>query len=591
MFIIVIYFLMSFAVTSCMDTGSSIITSDNKKFIFPQWKIETSRLLHRKQELQKAQEIYYGAPLAPIMLKTICSKKLELFEQAVASKKFGSYFKNLSDENQRLLTCIAGQNELDSPVVTIKLLNYYVCPDVLKQNFFSHFSTGYIVDTLHDLVVIDSCKNKKFESVKNSENLVIKGMLNGDYKKVPKSSSFFANYIGCASYEVRLDTIADKRWFLDKIKIKNDWQCYRVTPATYHRDDNSTIEHNKKNLWIGNWDGSGAVLKKTIQHTQDIAYMCFSNNAEFLATASLPPQAEITLTDLSVENFPDFFLREHGGTINSIFFNDQSTLLAVGSSNGIQLWDLKKKVLAKVFDDCIGKPAGHCVFGNDTFFAACILEGDNRVILNVWDIADVSSTRLINSISFKDCVPRQLSFDQTGNRLIAMTDRNVVLIDARSGKIIMQTDPIAGADWRIHAAIMMPDSDIVAVAATTDDAPMCCVKLWDVASQKVLATLLEDKKNIRTIGVTARRVITIFSNDEVVETSFYDEKSVGHALEWLQDDTVSLLHRYLLQRLHRAHQNNDTVAIHPDCPEHTIVDSLPTEPNARGLVEKYLLKK
>src|ERR1700733_2511227 len=103
MFIVLFCSLISFTSIVCMDLQTHIITSDRKEYILPQWKIEASRLLQRKQELQKAQEKYYGIQPALLTLKTINAEKLDLFSDALDAMDFPLYFGELTPYKQYLL--------------------------------------------------------------------------------------------------------------------------------------------------------------------------------------------------------------------------------------------------------------------------------------------------------------------------------------------------------------------------------------------------------------------------------------------------------------------------------------------------------
>lgn len=584
MFVVILYFLMSFALSMCMNNDSRIITSDNQEFTLAQWQIEASRLMHRKQELQKAKEAYYGVSSAPITLKTICSEKINLFRDALTHKEFGPYFEKLDDNKKRMLKCAAGETELDSPFITTELLKCCFDHDFLQENIMPHLPMSDIVDCLQYLLIMNNCKNKKFETIKNSDDMIVHAGQDGHYNRIPSSLLDF-KYMGSFP-ERKFECIAEKWWMLDSLLIINEDECYRVTPL--NPGDKFAEENNKKRLWFTNKDCSQAVVKKIITHSHSINHILFSDNGKYLATASLAPQAGLVLTDLSLAFLPDRFLTGHSGDIHAISFNNQSTLLAVGSDNGIQFWDVEKNQLAVIFDDCVDKPVGRCTFGGNAFFAACMLPTRNNVsCINLWNVADLSSIRLIKSIIFTDCIPKSFYFDFTCGKLIATTRHNVVLIDINSGEIVMKTDHVAAIDWQMHTAIVMPNIDILAVASIAGT-PDCCVSLWDIKSGTLLATLLKNQKIIRSIGASARRIFSVFNDDQVVETSLYD-KSFGESLDWIDEDTT-LLQRYLLYRLHRVHQNNEEAIIDPDCPEYNILENLLTIPNVKALIG-YLLKK
>jgi len=246
-----------------------IKTSDNQTYTLPQWKVEESRLIHRKQELQKAKEKYYGTQPATIVLKTICSKKLILFSEALDPENFDNSFKNLDAHQRHLLICVAGEQELDSPILTNQLINFCFDPGLVKNCIDPHLAQVTIHNYLKQSLITHNSANKYF--VQTTSNYVghssyMARKVNGHYNIIPRLA--LAYYDGYTSK--KFIQTSSNQWLFNLIKTNNNNpnEEYFITAAEPWTKNIHQSYTNKQNIWLKNHQMKHIILKKNHTNSQ-----------------------------------------------------------------------------------------------------------------------------------------------------------------------------------------------------------------------------------------------------------------------------------------------------------------------------------
>lgn len=590
------------------NNGVLVRTSDNKDCRLPQWKIEASRVLQIKQGLQRLEK-RSGALLAPIILKTINQKQLQLFSGALDTHYF-PYFvdKKLTSDERKLLFCVAGPQGLDSPYIMYQFLKKYCPQDIIKNNINLYLPTIEIGHYLQGLIIADNCKYKNFTHTR-SENYTEDVVYNydGSYCRLPQILLPKPRFNGTAFPLIEaLSDESDERWYIEKIKKIDQEKGYVLTPMEPADDEDllrqMSSKENKKRLWVKHHKND-KVIQKIIEHTQVIEHSVFSSDGKYLATSSVGEHGELILTDLTIENNKfsgsDIVLTGHSGLINCICFNKQSTMLAAVSKKNVYVWDMKTLALRAVLECPEGKTYLMRFCNKDTQLITITFdETTNNSYMRLWDRIgcnhnDFYSIDINLGVDIKSYVTRLIGFPSE-DKIILKTKQGAMIFDPLN-KSIMDIKTINNSindSFSCVATVLMPHQPILMAMAKNDK--KFTVDLWDINSKKQIVTLLEDEKHfVGGVGVdaTGRYVVTtIFSPisaSSMVTTALYDDKAAD-CLNWIKTEPT-LLQIYLLYRLYVARKNNDSVFLHPDSPEYRIFQDLSNEPcNIKEIVEKYL---
>jgi hypothetical protein len=609
--IVIMLLIIVVSVEAMENNGILIKTSDNKNCWLPQWKIESSRLLHIKQELQAFKEKYSGALPAPIILKTICQKKLQLFSDALDEHDFAMYFKNLSDKKKNVLLNMVGPQELDSPYFISQFFSMY-CPQDLIEKYLS---TTEIATYLQGLVIADNCKHKNFTqtaaqkyerrflpNIKNSyNNMMLSGLYSGYYCLPPVLTNVHSRFSGITNPSLRrLSNETDKSWLIQNYMNNANKILYFFTPVDPVDDKNQYgqmfIKKNKKKLWALFGDKTVSSLQKIIEHTNAIEGVVFSNDGRYLATSSTWQQGELMLSDLEINNnkfiSSDVLLTGHKGLIGSMCFNKKSTILAAVSMNCIYMWNIQKKSLITQFD-CQNEMPNIISFNHDDsrFVSVTFNVNTNTDTITLWDSTDITNIFFIKSIAYQNQSITSITFTSSGDKLIIETKIGVIVLNGLSGEVIMETGLINQEVDRslscVHA-VLMPYLPML-ITMAHNDRNQSTIALWDINTNKRIALLLEDQKDLVGIGLnpSGRSIILITTLFGMITVELYNN-SVADSLNWIKNKS-NLLQRYLLHRLYVAQKNNELVSLHPDSPEYRILQNLPTAPCAvKEMIEKYL---
>lgn len=590
-----------------MDTlERRITTSDNKKYVLPQWKIESSRVIHTKQQWQLFKQKYKGAKPAPLLLKTIPSYKLELYCQAVKEKDFPDYFKKLSSAKQQQLKCVAGENELNDPTLTIKLANSCLIPEIAKQ-INSHIPIVDAINHLQYLVILDNCKQKKFvqtESNYNGKGSACMVPMGAAYRHLPKLLREQTNFSGeFQSITCKMKILSQKlesseeNWWLNNYAVNPNVAMYFLTPLepTNEKDDQEDQADNKKKLWAI-FSQEDTSPTKIIEHNNFfIELSAFSKNGKYLATSSEGPHSELVLTDLAVENgafvHPDLFLTGFDGTIDKISFNNQSTLLAALSGNRIYFYDAQTHTLLTTFDyPLLGDGYIDFIFNKDD--SRLVITSWNNPTLTstvtLWDITNITHIARIKSITLEHSVVSNAHFTPSEDMLIIETGESAILLDGQTGNTIMKTESLQQSSHGGVYAVLMEQVPLLATVNQPTNPNDCIIALWDITSDKRIATLLEKESNLRGVGATAdgRSIVAIKPLCNMIKVDLYND-TIANSLDWSRDK-MDLSQQYLLLRLYRASKLNDSAHLHADCFESHVLQALPVD--FKELINKYLLK-
>ena len=579
--------------THCMmDDRVLVKTLDGKNCRLPQWKIESSRLLHRKQELQKFKEKYSGAAPANISLNTVSSEKLYLFSNILDADNIPTCFSKLRPKQRDRLLCAVGPQELDCPDIVVELVKVYFQQDFIKEHIYPHLLTMEISHLLQELIIVDNCKQKTFTNTR-TENydpcMVISD--NGNYNLLPSLLTGKATFNGITA--PLMDVISnesDDRWFYEKITNKSPGKDYILTPTEPIDYNNPHPEEDTKKLWARLHD-KNIVLQKNIKHTNIIMGSAFSNNGKYLATSSSDGvNSELILTDLAIANDAfvgaDILLTGHKGKINCIGFNNQSTVFAATSDNGIYFWDTQT---GSLFKELEGPATAMWINHNDTRLAILTpCQPDSFV--GLIDITDINNIFIIEIIKINNAKLKNITFTPSGDNIILTTDYEAFVFDGWSGKSIMQTSEKGTTS--LDSILLMPHLPIL-ITTHHNQFNENNVTLWDINSKQwIIHNLLNNEKQVTGIGVSAdgRYIVATKLTNEMVQTELYNDNT-DSSLQWIKDQP-NLSQRYLLLRLYRAQKLNDTLFLNPNSHAYCILKSLSQAPcDARKMVEKYLLKK
>jgi len=583
-------------------------SSDNKECRLSQWKIESSRLLHTKQELQIFKGKHSGALLAPIVLKTICQKKIQLFSGALDALYFPYYLKKLTPDEKNLLVSAVGPQELDSSYVICQFLNAYFSQYFIKKNIIPCLSTTVIGHYLQGLVIADNCKHKNFVYTKTETDMRdLACNDDGSYYNLPKILLPNPNFSGFTFPVVEpisapLVDEFEAPWLLNKITKNIQGKVFILTPMEPTNYDDCIkqmfLKENKKILWVKRHENDKG-LQKVIEHINAIEYSAFSSDGKFLATGSVGEPGELLLTNLAINNNmftrPDILLTGHSGSIDCICFNKQSTIVAAASKKNIYLWDVQKYSVLATLEYPEGKTHIMQFCDNDNkLITVSFDETVGSSIIRLWVIADLAKIDIKLRDTYRNSYIHSVALTPLEDKIIIKTSQRAIIFDMLLEKSIMDTkvinNPVINIFSRVEAVLMPYQSIFVTTAR--NDCHQCSVTLWDMNSQKRIITLLENQEHLCGIGVdsSGRYVIAaaLFPCD-TVKIALYDDNAAD-CLEWIKNQ-ANLLQRYLLLRLYDAYKHNDMVKLHPNSPEYRILQDLPTAPcGVKEMVEKYLLK-
>lgn len=570
------------------DKMIQIKTSDMLFYNLPQWQIEASRLLHTKQEFLVFNEKCSGQKLYPPSLNTITKKQLGFFSQALRKNNFTRYYQERTPEERQLLINLAGENQLMSPILTILL-----ALECFDTNIIQHIAS-FLSDEM----------NTVHNHLKRS--LVIHNLTLNGYKQSVngyQDDKYLSDLIGHNYDEfpfVEPILLKDEQHIPLKIKKKNKNESYYITRKYLIENDTvDSKDNNKVNIWVINSETKTKNLKKIVEHSSEIKNIQLSNNGKYLVTSSTDePNNELIITYLKQQKkipaFSHLILKENKDNISDICFNPPSTILAIGSENGIKLLDPKTLSTIKKLD----MPRhGKCVelleFNKaNTLLAASILHQEPmKYIIQLYDISKPDS--IIKITQVKKTIEQicGLTFS-SDNELIITGTYQTIVID-RLGKTIIKTkmSPFTDQLFSVQIAVLMTDINMLVTAQVTNE-KYCDTKIWDIQSKEILAVLLCNATKVNGVGISenGQSIITTHYDHRITQTDLYTANAAT-SLEWIKNGS-NLLQRYLLLRLYRAKKIDCEVNLDKNPIESKVFNKLPTTPsNVKRLVQNHLFKK
>lgn len=599
------YSLFLILSTTCMDPIQSnqckIKTSDGKVCQLPQWQIERSRKLHKQQALHYRMHI---ADSFPLLLKKIDQEKLMLFSAALEAEKFDVFFNKLNPSLKNKLICIAGKQELASPILTLILLQQCISPHIIKKHIDPHFA--YIIDTMKQQIILDnfennhiiqkSCDSYLEHAYYASKNYQAPLEFNS-YDTLPEILKEKTNFNGITLPMIcRLSEQSPDIWLINN-QING---TYIITPtkpinqkdpfAQTRSIQLQNRDANKNYLWT--FIDDEISIKKTLTLTNPIENSLFSNNGKYLAIWSGSELVLISLvakdTALTCHNL---FLTEHTGKVKTVCFNEQSTLFAYSSDNSIYFWDTQKKQLLQQLSlpdhtiDCI------CINNLDNRMAVIAFDKKTRnYILTLLDCTNISELRPINHFSFSSSpVTHNSLFTPCGEKILIREKKMITILDAISGKILSQIESHKN-NAPTEFSILIPHTNILISGQNN------LLKFNNLDSHKDMSLVLEDKNSsikipLCGIGCTSegRIAVALYRGFKMIAVELFNEKTwIG--LIWMNDN-LNLIQKYLLLRLYHKRHSDDNQELNLNYLERSILTNLPTEPcNVKEMVEKYLLK-
>lgn len=209
---------------------------------------------------------------------------------------------------------------------------------------------------------------------------------------------------------------------------------------------------------------------------------------------------------------------------------------------------------------------------------------------NIQNPININNQKLIHSNILN------INFIRFENNAIIETANKIYLVNGDTGKItasINATDQHMTANFAGTSAVQMPYQSLL-ITSNENDNQECDVLLWDLDSEKCIAILSKNEKNLIGIGTSAggRYIISTTPFGEIIKTELYDD-SCTTLLWWMKNNEPNILQKYLLRSLCIARKLNNPITFDKNSPEYRILESLPAteELNIRELIEKYLLKK
>jgi WD40 repeat protein len=233
---------------------------------------------------------------------------------------------------------------------------------------------------------------------------------------------------------------------------------------------------------------SRAVVRTLTGHTADVNACAFSPDGGSILSGS--SDGTLRLWDLAREEAGKQE-RDSAEVIGIQVSAAGDRALTMSSDNRLSVWDVSRAEVLQTFavDDAWGEtwalsPDGRSVLGRGA---------DHRARL--WDVASGAVVR-----AFESDVYRCYGFSPDGRYVLLSSGRELRLWSVRSGKPARGLDGSESADT-INACAFSPDGRYVVSAEsllTTLDPAVCILRLWDVASGRLLRVFEGHLDGVRT---------------------------------------------------------------------------------------------
>ncbi len=572
---------------SCM----MIQSSDGHHYRLTQKKIDSSLTLIKKQQLLKK---YATHPYPDVPINEN-KESLDLFFSASNIKdSFGSFFYNLTQEQQDNLSAMTDEKRLNSPLMRVQIFSIY--PPEIQNKLKEYFETDAILSTIQDKIIISQRigkrkRDKKSSFKKNSETLY--NQIQG-FKTVPSCL--------ISHQECRFNGNADA------ISIINSITNYPVLCAGEKKDNNNNSLHylvekvNEESCSLVTYDQYHQTLNNLpISHHNPITKTAFCHNGRYVATYS-PSSEEYpyhTLLITTTPNPPDKLT--HTTTMSLLInqkmtkccFNPQSTIFVTGllpidhNSNAMLCsWDpLSGKCIQTL--NSFGKKISIIMFNHDGTRMITTSEENDGVTYALWNSENPNHIIFKRGSLFADNkILKYPHFNHEKKLLIIPTQHSFIFSNSITGEIIKEIPT---------QAVFCHDRAHIVFNATNK---LCLIHLISYRAKKrditrlykangdFVTTVASRHTNTNGIGLfpNDQHIAITFNNLKMIKIPLLDEHSIN-CINWLKNK-LDLVQSFALYHAYKAKK-------HKYKPSQDIVDiltALPIEPcNIRLFVAKYLL--
>lgn len=575
----------------CMDTPTNtpmitIKLDDTSIYSIAKWKVkkESNTLCECYYSQHTYFEHAYGKHKNnPIIVHNISREELRLFDHALDKlidsqqpDSFSEYFKNLSRNQQRLLTIAAGQQLTDGTKklcaqrLTYQLVGCYfdqqlVSKKIIIENcselvpLVMYLKTSIISDNLQNNLIVPSPISSY--SINPEEHLK-KWSKNGSLIFVPKVTGLNADFNGQPSKWSIMDEAKEKY----AVRLCSPKKKYFITNTKFI---NNTVDISKLLIW----QEDPQKIIKTVNHNAHISRASFSADGKWLITCSSAMhggqlQGKLVLTCLD-DSLDDHYLSDTlivpAWNLNlAPYFNNASTFLASGKRGQVELFSLQTK---KIFSTlCIpGRskpwPLELSFNDNDTRLVGCFDHGvgENKHTIMIWDISDLDNIKELQSIE----VATRHSSDATitfnypeQNTIVVSTEYTTFFFNADSGAFLGKTPSEEGKENYMYAAACSIMYSPITCIGTNNGNTSSCARLYNHLSGNCIGTIPFTEPLINGMGITSngRFLVTTFDGYKTITTELIKQEQSDAMVKLV--NTMKLVDFYALLQLYKAKKQN-----------------------------------
>ncbi len=608
--------LISTLSLSILPAQSEIITTSNGHvYSIAPFIVDQSRALTEMQLLEKSNKSFH-----PISLQ-VKKKSFDLFCDAChASDSFDDFYYALSAKKQSLLTAVAGEQELNSPSVTLNILNVNSTQSVMTSNLRPYLETDMIMRYIYNKIVKKKAEKKTKKQVFSSKKKSFKanhcisfGPSMESFSFIPKTLINNGKFLfhGNIQPKDNLQFLVPLRKHTEKMVCAahmnnnaNPRIEYFLTFTNKKSKKKQTTQEKKQRFLITFNEYDHIIHTQTITHPNNISQTLFSPNVKHLVTYSEASDnfnyPTLMITALATDKASDYtnMLLPLDSThcITRLCFNPQSTLLAIGikkyNNDGtitahLEFWDPSSVKLITTINN-LGQNITMILFnqnGTRMFVVAKMKQDIYKYIL--YNTEDIYRIPIMLLQLKNNPVQQKPQFNHQGNILVMLTKNGSMnFINCSNGQPISEKYDNRFCN-AITNIVFSPD-DTFCLTATTQLTKKNndCVCLWDATTGSLLRHILTDKNNIRGIGLSpnSQYAVTTFDNFELVETALVDSHTI-QCMQWTQKH-ASLPQLYAIYHTYQAHlqkrRPNDHIM--------NILEKLPTSPcNIKKFIHRHLL--
>ncbi len=615
--------------------NKNLIQLDDRSYhILEPHEIESSSILLQKQLLREKTtpahvkkwgytiECYDRLEKAPLYLNNISSAQLNLFKRFLNldPSKWNNQFHLLSLQQQDDLFFIASEKGLGVCQLMAQLAEVDLLPEIIEKNITPHFFIKDVRNYLRYHIIVDNARNKRFtektyvfsDKKEWHFNAVLDKMMFVPDAAIKKGLYRFSGSIDAADI-----VLEGKEWACTIQKKRDDNLIYYITP-TITNDEMlqlpvKTFPTNECILWAVD-SNKNIFYKKNIQCDGRWNNIKFSPDGNYIAisaesTATYPHHTVALISLGAVEDASccKEMILPIDSKIMSLCFNDQSTVLATGTSSerliqsSITLWDIATgQQLSCVSNPLGGKVKNLCFNHSGTkMFATYDYGYDGFSGINLFDVTDYTHPKeIISHNLINDLVCAQAYFSDDDTKIVAtLTEGNLIFMDGITGAIINDKEKESYSNARRQIASVFNHDNSLLVSAKLAQFGYLAgdTLLWDTGTGTVIATLISGQAGVNGVGFTPdkRHVVTTCESkiaDAIIMTTLFD-LNTHNALKWLKHGT-SFLQKYVLYCAYKAQQDKNSKSKQIPYVLQHVLGLLPKDAyNAKEIIEKFLQKK